>query len=164
MTPLQKVAMGLVIVVLDPLFFGGWDGLPDPLGWALVIAGLLALRPAVRNTDTLLWTAVLAGAVSVATYPPQVTAALAPSVGWLVSLPQVAFCLMLSGALAPYAGDLERRLSLMRWVFLAVALFPVLVLGGGVERLLVPTAALAVLSTLYLVYLLFRLAGRPFAR
>ena len=35
-----------------------------------------------------------------------------------------------------------------------------LVLGGGVERLLTPTAVLAVLSTLYLVYLLFRLAER----
>ena len=160
MTPLQKVAMGLVIVVVDPFFFGGWDGLPDPLGWALAIAGVLALPGTVRGTGTLLWTAALATAVAVVTFPPAVTRDMDPSVGWMISLPQVGFCLLLCAVLAPYAGDLERRLSLLRWVFLAVALFPVIVLGGGVERLLTPTAVLAVLSTLYLVYLLFRLAGR----
>jgi hypothetical protein len=32
--------MGLVIVLVDAPF-GGYDGVPDPLGWALVLAGLL---------------------------------------------------------------------------------------------------------------------------
>lgn len=163
MTPLQKVAVGLVIVVLQARF-GGWDALPDPVGWAFVVAGLLALRGLVRGTDSLLWAAGLAAAVSVVTYPPAVQSRLSDSAGWILSLPQTGFCLLLCLALAPYAEQLERRLLLLRWVFLVVALLPVVVLGGGVDRLLVPTAALAVLATLYLVYLLFRLAGRPFAQ
>jgi hypothetical protein len=42
-TPLQKVAMGLVIVLVDA-FFGGYDAVPDPVGWAMVLAGVLPLR------------------------------------------------------------------------------------------------------------------------
>ena len=35
--------MGLVIVVVSARF-GGYDALADPVGWALVVAGLLPLR------------------------------------------------------------------------------------------------------------------------
>ena len=35
--------MGLVIVFLAARF-GGYDALPDPVGWGLVVAGLLPLR------------------------------------------------------------------------------------------------------------------------
>ena len=41
MTPLQRIAMGLVIVVLDTQT--PWDLLPDVLGWLLVLAGVADL-------------------------------------------------------------------------------------------------------------------------
>ena len=41
MTPLQRIAMGLVIVVLDTQT--PWDLLPDVLGWLLVLAGVTVL-------------------------------------------------------------------------------------------------------------------------
>lgn len=42
MKPLSSVAMGLVIVVLVARF-GGYDALPDPLGWLLVLWGVRRL-------------------------------------------------------------------------------------------------------------------------
>jgi hypothetical protein len=161
-TPLQKVAMGFVIVVLDAPF-AGWDGVPDPLGWALAVAGLLALRGRLRGGDTLLGVAVLAGLVSLATYPPAVAAALDPSLGWLLSLPQLAFCILICGAVGPRAEDLAGRFGVLRWVFLALVVAPVLVFGGGLDALAVPTAVVAVLADVYFVYLLFRVSRRPFA-
>lgn len=160
MLPLQKVAMGLVIVVVDPSF-GGWDGLPDPLGWVLVLLGLAALTDRVDGARTLTLTAWVALAVALGTYPPAVTDHLGASYGWLLSLPQVVFCALACRAFAPYAEDRAGRLRWLFWAFVVVGVAPVVVLGGGVEALLVPAAGLAVLSASYLVYQLFRLAGRP---
>lgn len=160
-TPLQKVAMGFVIVLLDAPF-GGYDGLPDPVGWGLVIAGLLTLRQLLRGTDTLLGVAILAGLVSLATYPPAVGAHLDPSLGWLLSLPQLAFSVLACSALAAPNPDLERRFLLLRWVFVGLAVAPVLVFGGRLDRLTAPTAVVAVLADLYFVYLVFRVSRRPF--
>lgn len=154
--------MGLVIVLVDA-FFAGWDAVPDPVGWALVVAGLLALRGRVHGTDTLLGTAVLCGVVSLVTYPPAVGAHLTPSMGWLLSLPQLAFGVLTCSALAPYAEELAGRLRILRWVFVALAVAPVLVFGGHLVALATPTAVVAVLADLYFVYLLFRLSKRPFA-
>ena len=72
MTPLQKVAMGLVIVLVDA-FFAGYDAVPDPVGWAMVLAGLLPLRPRLEGGSGLTMVAGLCLLVSVATYPPQVS-------------------------------------------------------------------------------------------
>jgi hypothetical protein len=160
-TPLQKVAMGFVIVLLDAPF-GGYDGLPDPVGWGLVIAGLLSLRGLLRGADTLLGVAILSGLVSLVTYPPAVGEHLDPSLGWLLSLPQLAFSLLTCSALAPPNPDLERRFLFLRWVFVALAVAPVLVFGGGLDRLTTPTAVVAVLADLYFVYLVFRVSRRPF--
>jgi len=156
---LQKVGIGLVIVVLQARF-GPWDALADPVGWGFVLAGLLALRTRVRGADTLLASCGVALVVAVGVYPPVVHDALSPAAAWALSLPQAVFCLLVCHTLAPYAGHLRRRLLLLRWVFAVVAVLPVLVLGGGVTRLADPAAGLAGLAALYLVYLLFRLAGR----
>ena len=43
MTGLHKIAMGLVIVVVDA-YFGEFDAVPDVLGWILVLLGLRDLR------------------------------------------------------------------------------------------------------------------------
>lgn len=166
MTPLQKIAMGLVIVLVDA-FFGGFDGVPDPLGWAMVVAGLLPLRAVVAEGTALLTTAGICLVVSVVTYPPQVANRLDESGGWALSLPQLAFSFLLCTALAPVSGWLAGRLRLLRWVFVGVAAGPVLVFGGGIEVLRSPIALLVVGANIYFVYLLFqasavmRAAGSP---
>jgi hypothetical protein len=155
--PLQKVAMGLVIVLVDALF-GGYDGVPDPLGWVLVLAGLLPVRD-LRGIPGLVGTAVVCLLVSLATYPPQVVDRLSDPGGWALSLPQLVFAFLLCTALVPHTGGLAGRFRLLRWLFAVLAVGPVLVLGGGVEALRGPLAFLVVAAQVYLVYLLFRCSG-----
>jgi hypothetical protein len=154
-TPLQKVAMGLVIVLVDA-FFGGYDAVPDPVGWVMVIAGLLPLRPRLESGSGLVVLAGLCLVVSVATYPPAVTALLDESGGWALSLPQIAFSYLLCTGLAPSVEQFSRRFLTLRWLFVALGAGPVLVFGGDVEVLRSPFALLGVGANLYLVYLLFR--------
>ena len=160
MTALQKIAMGLVIVLVDA-FLGGYDAVADPVGWVLVIAGVLTLRAVVVEGWTpLVWLSGASLVASVVTYPPQVASSLDPAAGWALSLPQLAFTYALCGALAPLSGGLEGRFRALRWVFLAVALGPVLVLSGSVAVLRDPLAFAVVAANVYLVYLLFRASGR----
>lgn len=147
--------MGLVIVLVDA-FFGGYDAVPDPVGWAMVIAGLLPLRTRLDSGSGLVMLAGLCLVVSAATYPPQVSGLLDESGGWALSLPQLAFSFLLCTSLAPLAGPFEGRFALLRWAFVAAAVGPVLVFGGGVEVLRSPVALLVVAANIYLVYLLFR--------
>jgi hypothetical protein len=155
MTPLQKVAMGLVITLVDAPI-AGYDGVPDVLGWVLVVLGLLGLRPRVPLA-TLMPLAVVAGLVSVATIRPSLLDDLPESAGWLLSLPQVAFSFALCAAAAALVdGPLARRFRGLRWAFVVAAAGPVLLYGGGVDLLLVPLAVVTVAANVYLVYLLFR--------
>jgi hypothetical protein len=163
-TPLQKVAMGLVIVFLTASF-GGYDALADPLGWLLVIAGLLPLRdrwPEGSHGPRTVLLAGLAAAVSVPEFFPVVQEQLVPSGRWALSLPQTLFCVVLCTALAALVpGEPEaRRLGHLRTAFLAVAVGPVLVYGGGVEELTAPVTLVFWVANVYLVWLTFRLAGR----
>jgi hypothetical protein len=155
MTALQKVAMGLVIALVDAII-GGYDAVPDILGWVLVCLGLLDLRGRLP-LSTLLPLAVLAGLVSLATLRPALLDGLPESTGWLLSLPQIAFSFLLCTELAPVGGPpLTARLRALRWAFVVLAAGPVLLYGGGLEVLLVPLAVLSVAANVYLVYLLFR--------
>lgn len=154
--------MGLVIVVLRAPF-GGFDALADPVGWGLVVAGLLPLRGRLRQSGgTLLGCAALAGVVSVPLWLPAVDERLAPSGQWAASLPQTLFCLLLCVVLAgAVTGRRQRWFAGLRWVFAAVAAGPVLVYGGQVDALATPVAVLAVLANLVLVYQLFAVSRRP---
>ena len=164
MTPLQKVAMGLVIVVLQPKI-GGFDALPDVLGWVLVMLGLLDLRMRLSSFATLRVLAALAGVVSAAIFWPPVIDAAPESTGWLLSLPQIAFCIILCGSLSELGKSddaaTSRRFSLLRWVFVALAAAPVLLYGGGVDALRIPLAVVAVAANVFLIYLLFKISKRP---
>lgn len=152
---LQKVAMGLVIVLVDPVI-GGYDALPDVLGWLLALFGVLALRGRL-STSALLPLALLAGLVAVPGIRPDLFAGLPESAGWALSLPQIGFSYVLCHELVRHTGPpLEGRFRVLRWVFVVVGVGPVLVYGGGLDALLVPLALLAVGAGLYLVYLLFR--------
>jgi len=158
MTALQQVAMGLVIALVDAII-GGYDAVPDVLGWLLVCLGLHGLRGRV-SVSTLLPLAVLAGLVSLATLRPSLLEGLPESTGWLLSLPQIAFSFLLCTELAPVVGaPLTVRLRGLRWAFVVLAVGPVLLYGGGVDVALVPLAVLSVAANVYLVYLLFRSPG-----
>lgn len=172
MTALQKIAMGLVITLVDS-YVGGYDAVPDVLGWVLVVAGLLDLREK-ADISSLLPIAVLSGLVSFALLSPAWTEELPESTGWLLSLPQIAFSFLLCRAVAGLlesaypresaredtlrgaAHTVARRLSLLAWGFVLAATGPVLLYGGGLDVLTTPLAVVAVLVNLALVYLLFR--------
>lgn len=155
MTPLQKVAMGLVLTIVDAPI-AGYDAVPDVIGWVLVVMGLLQLRPRLP-VGTLLTLAVVSGVVSLATIRPSLLESLPDSTGWLLSLPQIAFSFVVCGAVAGLVqAPLARRFGLLRWVFVVAAVGPVLLYGGGVHALLVPLAVTTVAANVYLVYLLFR--------
>ncbi|MFP5252422.1 MAG: hypothetical protein ACLGH4_01325 [Actinomycetes bacterium] len=158
MTPLQGIAMGLVIVLVDASF-GEYDGVPDPAGWLLVLWGLVRLRPVLAARRGLIVLAALCLVVSVVTYAPAVAGRLDESGGWALSLPQLAFSVALAGALAPVSAELERRLAAMRWVFAALAVAPAVVIGGGVDGLRSPLAFAVAAANVYFVYLLFRASG-----
>jgi hypothetical protein len=159
--------MGLVIVFLSARF-AGYDALADPVGWGLVVAGLLPLRRSLPLGGSALTLAVLAGLVAVPLVLPALDERLAPSGQWGVSLPQTAFCVVLCSslcALAGRAGAKEAgRFGLLRWVFVAVALGPVLVYGGGVDALAPPVAVVAVLANVALVYYTFAVSRRSWSR
>jgi len=158
-TPLQGIAMGLVIVLVDASF-GGYDGVPDPLGWLLVLWGLTRLRPVLAESRGLLVLAGLCLVVSVVTYPPQVADRLDESGGWALSLPQLAFSFALATALGPLSGWLEKRFRVMRSVFVALAVAPAVVIGGDLESLRSPLAFVVAAANVYFVYLLFQASGQ----
>jgi len=174
MSPLQRIAMGMVIVIGAAYFppnpspeWQKYDALPDPLGWLLVLWGVFALAGANKVFDSSRWLALVAAAVSVPMWFPQANHELEASVGWAASLPQIAFCLILSreiGLLAirqePPDGFAAKRFGLLVWGFALVAVLPVVAIGGGVEQLETPAAVVATLVTLAFVYFLFRVHRR----
>lgn len=163
MVPLHPVALGLVIIALV-VDGRGWDLLPDPLGWVLVLAGTRALPATLRHRGTMLTAAGLALLVSAVVWPPavaeQVTAT-DDAVAWALSLPQLAYLALLADA----ARDAARRagvggragwFAVAELLAVAAAVLPVLVLGAGVDALagtavLAATLALLLLAVLALV-------------
>ena len=106
--------MGMVIVIGTAYFppdpSPGWqkyDALPDPLGWLLVLCGVFALVRANKVFDSTRWLALVAAAVSVPMWFPQVNHQLDASGEWFVSLPQIAFCLVLSREIGLLAARQE---------------------------------------------------------
>lgn len=168
MTPLQRVAMGLVVVVVDTL--GGYDLLPDVLGWALVLWGLAGLP---GDRSGLRYSAVVAALTSVVLYPPAVHERLAdagPSLQWAASLPDLVFALLLARALmrlAAPAGEpvrnrrLAGRMRLLVTVAGMLAVAPVIVFAAGAEELLPAATLLVQLMWLWLVWNLFAFHARP---
>lgn len=169
MSPLQRIAMGLVIIVLSaPLpaeptpSWKQYDALPDPVGWVLVLLGVMALarvNPAFTTARSL---ALLAGAVSVVLWFPQVNHRLEDSGAWAASLPQIAFCLVLCREIGLRAAEqgppdvkAARRFGLLVWGFAALAVLPVIVLGAEVSALADATVVASMLVNLALIWSLF---------
>lgn len=133
MSPLQKIAMGLLVIFIPADFrVGGhvYDALPDPLGWLLVLSGVQALRSKI-DLDVAYYLAWVAFAISVPLWFPQLVEHLPtvdpskagvvlehatshdqvtdPSVLWAFSLPQAAFSLLLAKTISQEAATRRPR-------------------------------------------------------
>lgn len=109
MTPIQQIALGLVVIVLDTLTT--YDALPDPLGWLLLLPALARL-PRQERTAPLAAGVVAAVVATVVWFPVsrEAVAGLDPAVDWAVLLvPDVAFAALLCRALGRLAADDEHR-------------------------------------------------------
>ena len=174
MKPLQSIAMGLVVIAITASF-RGYDALPNPLGWLLVIAGVHVLDLPRWRRSQLLALAGVAAAVSTVLWFPSVTDAIfdrdpvdAAALSWAVNLPQLLFSAWLCHVLAAHAkeaGDVKAAgwLSITRTAVVVVGLLPVLVFGGGVDRLEDATYVAAGMVALTLIVMLFTYASRPWA-
>jgi hypothetical protein len=173
-SPLQRVAMGLVVVFLSALVPGradpSWmryDALPDPLGWVLVLLGATALVRVDERFGPARWLAWLAAVVSVPLWFPQLGHQLSPSASWAASLPQLGFCLVLAREVGragaeqrPPDTHVAQRFGLLVWGLLLAAVLPVVVLGGGLDGLAPANQLVATVVDVALVYLLFRVHRR----
>ncbi|MBA3781033.1 MAG: hypothetical protein H0X12_04160 [Nocardioides sp.] len=169
MKPLQSVAMGLVIVAITARL-GGYDALPDPLGWLLVINGVRRLPEAYRQRSTMVWLCVLVLVVSVVLWFPVTGSWLDvhdASLRWAVNLPQALvlawFAHTLAGQAVPTDPRAARWLRTTATLITVTAMAPVLVFGGGIGALEVPSYVLAALALLMLIWLLFGYSGRVWA-
>lgn len=174
MSPLQKIAMGMVIVVAfaylpaDPQpEWEHYDVLVNPLGWVLVLLGVFALARSDESFDAARWLALVAALVSVPMWFPQVEHRLDGSGQWFVSIPQTVFCLLLAQAIgvlgtqqSPPDRYVAKRFGLLVWGFAVVAVLPVLALGGGLTALQTPTQLISTLVNVVFIYLLFRVHRR----
>ena len=83
-----------------------------------------------------------------------------PALAWALSLPHLAFVVVLCLALARLLPDLERRFRYAAVAMVVVGLLPVVVLATDASSLALGAVAfLAVVTQLYVVYLLFKAAS-----
>jgi hypothetical protein len=181
MSPLQRIAMGLVIVLVPANFphdphpaWEFYDALPDPIGWLLVIVGVRALREHL-DVDVVSWLAWVAFAVSVPLWFPQLNHLLVPeyndsidvSFQWFLFLPQTAFSVALARTVGRSAEQqvprdrfVAGRYGVLTWAFLALIVLPTIAYGAGVEALEQPTLIGIGLVNAVFVYYLFRVHRR----
>lgn len=113
MRPLQAVGLGLIVIALEARF-GAYDGLPDPLGWVLVLLGLrgLAQRTAIGSTLALTYLGALALVVATVRWFPAAADALADAeraLVWAADVPSLAFQALLCRELARLAETAGER-------------------------------------------------------
>ena len=153
--------MGLVIVFLD-VGSNGWDWIADPIGWVLVLLGLAPVKerlPGYAGVAVAGWFCLL---VSVLIFPPGSVDSIDESLGWLFSLPTIAFCFLLSDALADCTPrSLALRFRWLRVVFVVVGVLPFLVFVIGWDWLTIPAAVVAVLTNVVLVLTVWAAGDEP---
>ena len=155
MSSLQTVGMGLVIVFLD-VGPSGYDWIADPLGWILVLVGLSPLKELVPGYRGLSLTSWVCLAVSILIWPPTSVAHLDESLGWLFSLPTLAFCFLVCDSVMEVAEEsLAVRLRWLRNAFALSGVLPLLIFLDGIEWLTIPTAVVVVLANITLVFTLW---------
>jgi hypothetical protein len=186
-SPLQKIAMGLVVIFIPADFrIAGhvYDALPDPLGWILVISGLTTLRRVI-DVDVAYWFAWVALLVSIPLWIPQLAdqlpsipgrlttpaelseATKAASIAWALSLPQSVMSLLLARRIGETAVVQEPRdvfvagrFGVVTWSLAAIIVLPPIAYGGDVANLIRPTLLGIGLVNVVLIYYLFRVHRR----
>ncbi|MCW2752868.1 MAG: hypothetical protein JWQ32_279 [Marmoricola sp.] len=187
MSPLQKIAMGLLVIFIPADFrIAGqvYDALPDPVGWALVLSGLAALRSRI-DVDVAYWFAWVALLVSIPLWVPQLAhhlpsipdhlrthaelsqATKAASIGWALSLPQSVMSLLLARRIGetgvvqePRDVFVAGRFGVLTWGLAAIIVLPPIAYGGDVANLIRPTLLAIGLVNAVLIYYLFRVHRR----
>jgi len=164
--PLQSIAMGFVIIAISARSHG-YDLLPDPVGWLLVLQGLGQLPEALPHRPALRSLGFLALLMSIVLWFPHLAQGLEDadeSLLWAANLPQLAFVAVLCRALAGIADDAAARwLRTAAALTVVAALLPVLVLGAGASGLLVVMVVGSAAVLVLVIVLLFRYAARPWA-
>ncbi|WP_157210061.1 hypothetical protein [Nocardioides aequoreus] len=155
MLPLQWVAAGLVLVVLD-VYAGGYDVLADWVGWLLALGAVLALRARLGSGPAV--AAAVSLVVAALGWVPGLLRVDDTSLAWALSLPQAVFCVLLALRLAALLPDQQGILRAAGVTNAVVALLPVVVLGGGLTAVVGPLAFAAVAAVLWLCFLLVSVA------
>ena len=167
MRPLQSIAMGLVVIALTARV-AGYDVLPDPVGWLLVVLGARRLP----RSRSVVIVAVLALAVSVGLWFPDVSHRLAgahPALRWALDLPQLGFAVVACGLLAGLAraaGDRTAVAWLRTGLVLTVlaALAPIVAFAAQAGQAALATMYAAAAGVLLLlIVLFFGYSGRDWA-
>lgn len=187
MSPLQKIAMGLVIIFIPADFrVAGhvYDALPDPVGWVFVLSGLTALRRSI-DVDVAYWFAWVALLISIPLWVPQLAdqlpsipghlkthaelseATKAASIAWALSLPQSVMSLLLARRIGetgvvqePRDVFVAGRFGVLTWGLGAIIVLPPIAYGGDVGNLIGPTLLGIGLVNVVLIYYLFRVHRR----
>lgn len=180
--------MGLVIVFIPASFEisgDGYDALPDPLGWLLVLAGMTDLRKHL-DVDVAYWLTWIALLVSIPLWLPQITDLLpsipedlktqadldesvrAASIAWFLALPQSVMALLLARRIGaqgiaqqPRDRFVAGRFGVLAWGLIATIVLPPVAFGADVKNLITPTLVGIGVINLALIYYLFRVHGRP---
>ncbi|GAA5140231.1 hypothetical protein GCM10023340_00010 [Nocardioides marinquilinus] len=170
MRPLQAIAMGVVVLLLEAPA-GGFDLLADPLGWLLVLLGVRDLPRAMPLRGALRAVSVVAAVASVPLWLPVVVEALEDadeSLAWAANLPRLGFFVVLGLGLAGAATAAGDRVAGTCWRVVAggglvVVLLPALVFGGGLNQLDDAAGAAVALVPTVVVVLGFWHSGRRWA-
>ena len=154
MKELQSVALGLVVVFVD---VGSPDWVADPLGWILVLVGIAAVKDRLTDYGYLQVTGWVCLGLSVVTWPPEAVPALDETLGWLFSLPTLAFCFLLADSLTDATEPgLARRFRLISWGYAMVTVLPLLPLVLAWDWMTTPGRVVAILVDVVLVLSLYR--------
>ncbi|NPC98746.1 hypothetical protein [Nocardioides sp. zg-DK7169] len=172
MKPLQATGCGLLLILLN-VTLGGFDLLPDLIGWALVLLGVVAMRARLPTATPVLAAAATAGVVSVPLWLPGVAESVAdadPALAWALSLPQVVFAVLFFRALEQLAQDAGNHDAAgwlrICWVgAVIVGVLPAVLLPFAASGPLVGLAGVfSLLVGVLQVVLCFAYAGRSWAR
>lgn len=166
MTPLQKIAMGLVIVVLDS--DSAYDVLPDFCGWALVLWGLVRLPGADRVA--LLVSATVATAFSVVFWFPQARGPVSdegPAIAWAAALPDYVFAVLLCWAMMrlarPTDAPTAQRMRTLMVLMAVPALGPVVNAAVDSDDVVALATVVGMVGWVWLIWTLFARHARDYA-
>src|SRR5690606_27063016 len=166
MTPLQQIAMGLVVIVLTAPV-GDVDLLLDPVGWLLVLTGVVRLRTTaprdLPRAGLLGLTVVLAALAPVVLAIPELVRDAGPAELWPLVISQPLACAALCavlGGLAPADSPWSGRLRWLTYTFCVVAALPLAVLAEA-ESAFGAIAFVGVVAVLVLIVVLFVVHRAP---